>query len=43
MSKTIRVREETYNALNEIGSKGQSYDDIIVELIKTYTKVIQHE
>ena len=28
-TKLIRVKEDTYNALTNLGNKGESYDDII--------------
>jgi len=33
---TIRVKAETKRALDEIGKKGDTYDDILQRLIKFY-------
>jgi len=35
-STTIQVLIETRNELQSLGSKGETYDDIIQRLIKTY-------
>lgn len=36
MTTTIRIRRETKQKLEEIGRKGQTFDDIIKQLIETY-------
>lgn len=35
-STTIRVKEKTKERLNEVGNKGESYDEIINKLIGSY-------
>jgi len=34
MVKTIKVSNETHQKLSEIGKKGETYEDIIIRLLK---------
>lgn len=36
MTTTIRIHRETKQKLEELGRKGQTFDDIIKQLIETY-------
>ena len=36
-AKTIQVKNETKHALEMLGRKGDTYDDIIQKLIKSYS------
>lgn len=39
--KTIRVKETTYNALTELGKKGDSFDDIINQILPKTATVLE--
>jgi hypothetical protein len=36
--KLIRVKEETRTKLKELGSKGQTYDDVVVMLVNDFVE-----
>jgi hypothetical protein len=36
--KLIRIKEETRTKLKEIGSKGQTYDDVVVMLVNDFVR-----
>jgi predicted CopG family antitoxin len=36
MTKTIRVSDETHRILSELGSKGETFDQIIRKLVDFY-------
>ena len=36
MVKTIKISEETHTELNNIGVRGESFEDIVKRLIKVY-------
>ena len=38
MSKTIRVSEETHERLRALGSKGETFEEIIVDLLQADEK-----
>jgi predicted CopG family antitoxin len=38
VTKQIRVREETYAELTDLGKKNETYDEIIWRLIQNYKK-----
>lgn len=41
--KTIKVTQEVHDMLSEIGSKKDTYNDIILKLINNYKKTIENE
>lgn len=36
MEKTLKISEETHEALTKVGMKGETYDDIISMLVNHY-------
>lgn len=36
--KTIKIREEVHRKLTVLGKKGESFSDIIVRLLKEFSK-----
>ena len=43
MMKTIKVTQEVHNMLSEIGSKKDTYNDIILKLINEHNKQYSEE
>lgn len=43
MMKTIKVTQEVHDMLSEIGSKKDTYDDIILKLINSYKKTTENK
>ncbi len=40
---TIAIKPETKKVLDSIGSKGESYDDIINELLEVYVQFLKRQ
>ena len=43
MMKTIKVTQEVHDMLSEIGSKKDTYNDIILKLINKYNELSEEE